>query len=285
MQVESSAQGAVGKILSELERIGDGDSEGPVSIIWLMDASLSLLDERQKLAPIVFSFYEKLEVKNQEKNLKLITDVYAFGNNLTPVLHDTGEPTRKAVAGAISKLPVDQTGVENVMTALSRALDKVPSHTRNMRIEVVIWTDESGDDLGLLEDVIQKCRYRQARVHVVGPLSVLGMRQGLQQYVLDPPYNIPIMLPVSRGPDSAFFERARLPIWDSTSNFDWHTNNFMPSGMNGSHFGGPHRERLLALTGPFALTRLALATGGTFTALERALILAVSSPKPRDSRL
>ena len=53
VQVENSAQGAVGKILSQLERIGDGENDGPVTIIWLMDASLSLVDERQTLAPIM----------------------------------------------------------------------------------------------------------------------------------------------------------------------------------------------------------------------------------------
>ncbi len=269
VQVENSAQGAVGKILSQLERIGDGENDGPVTIIWLMDASLSLVDERQSLAPIVYSFYEKLEAKNKQRNLKLSSDVYAFGNKIVQVVHDSREPTPNTIAGAISKLPIDETGVENVMSALSLALNKVPMHTRDMRIEVVIWTDESGDDLGMLEDVIQQCRYRQARVHVVGPLSVLGMRQGLQQYVIGAPYNYAVMLPVNRGPDSAFVERARLPIWDSTSHFAWRSGNVLPSAFNGANFGGPHRERLLAPTGPYALTRLALATGGTFTALER----------------
>ena len=268
--VENSAQGALGKILSQLERIGDGENDGPVTIIWLMDASLSLVDERQTLAPIVYSFYEKLEAKNKERNLKLSSEVYAFGNKIVPVVHDSRDPTPKTVAGAIAKLPIDETGVENVMTALSIALNKVPMHTRNMRIEVVIWTDESGDDLGMLEDVIQQCRYRQARVHVVGPLSVFGMRQGLQQYMIGAPYNYSVMLPVNRGPDSAFVERARLPIWDSTSHFAWRSGNVLPSAFHGANFGGPHRERLLAPTGPYALTRLALVTGGTFTALERA---------------
>jgi hypothetical protein len=268
--VENSAQDAAGKILSQLEGVGDGDHDGPVRFIWLMDASLSLLSERKTLAPVVHTFYEKLVAKNQERNLKLTSDVYAFGKNLVPVVHDDRDPSPKAIAGAIEKLPIDETGMENVMSALSKALYQIPAHLRNLRIEVVIWTDESGDDLDLLEDVIQQCRYRQARVHVVGPLSVFGMRQGLQQYVIGPPYNIPMMLPVNRGPDSAFVERARLPIWDSTSNFGWGSGNFMPATLNGASFGGPHRERLLASTGPYALTRLALATGGTFTALERA---------------
>ena len=268
--VENSAQDAAGKILSQLEGVGDGDHDGPVRFIWLMDASLSLLSERKKLAPVVHSFYEKLASKNEQRNLKLTSDVYAFGKNMVSVVHDDRDPSPKAIAGAIEKLPIDETGMENVMSALSKALNQIPSHLRDLRIEVVIWTDESGDDLDLLEDVIKQCRYRQARVHVVGPLSVFGMRQGLQQYVIGPPYNIPMMLPVNRGPDSAFVERARLPIWDSTANFGWRSGNFMPSALKGANFGGPHRERLLAPTGPYALTRLALATGGTFTALERA---------------
>jgi len=43
---------------------------------------------------------------------------------------------------------------------------------------IVIWTDESGDDILLLEPTIEMCRKRNAMVVVVGPSAVLGSDRG-----------------------------------------------------------------------------------------------------------
>ena len=45
---------------------------------------------------------------------------------------------------------------------------------RDKQLAIVIWTDESGDDVTNLEDAIKVCREQKVAVSVVGPSSVLG---------------------------------------------------------------------------------------------------------------
>jgi hypothetical protein len=246
------------------------DHNGQVWILWVMDASISLVEERQQLAPIVKGFYDELKAAKKPGAFPWpTTAVFAFGQGVMPLGVNTGQPKPLEIANTLINVPIDDSGTENVMTAVASAVASIPIKNRNTRIEVVVWTDESGDDLHGLEDVILLCRQRNTRVHVVGPLSVLGMRKGLQQFTLPPPYDQPILLPVDRGPDSAFPERAQLPYWYESSDIDWGNGPIIPANLGARNFGGPHRQRLLAPSGPYALTRLALATGGSFTAINR----------------
>jgi hypothetical protein len=246
--------------------------DGMTKIIWLMDASLSLKEERRVLAPQVAEFYgqlleEQLALMEQDVSMRVNSIVFAFGATLQPVRMDRGPVTPEAISRGIEHLPIDETGVENVMTALITAVSSVASGKKE-RIEIVIWTDESGDDLHRLEDAIALCRALKARVHIVGPLSVLGMRDGTQQFELPKPWEYRVELPVMRGPDSAFPERAQLPMWFDSNAASWEDGPVVLAANSGN-LGGPHRRKLLAPTGPYALTRLALATGGRFIALRR----------------
>ncbi len=260
--------GAAGGILDQLREASKHD--GPVWILWVMDASISLLEERRQLAPLVKNFYDELqEAKKPGAFPWPNTAVFAFGQGVVPLGVNKGRPQPLEIAQTLINVPIDESGKENVMTAVAAAVASVPFRNRDTRVEVVVWSDESGDDLNALEDVILLCQQRNARVHVVGPLSVLGMRKGLQQYTLPMPYNQAILLPVDRGPDSAFPERAQLPYWYESTDIDWGNGPIIPANLGPNNFGGPHRQRLLAPSGPYALTRLALATGGTFTAINR----------------
>jgi len=268
----AAAETVLGKLNASL------DQDGQVWILWLMDSSLSLLEERQELAPQIFSFYQGIKLASASRaRPKPKTAVFAFGQQIVPVQADLGSISPGEIARAVQNMPIDNSGLENVLTAVSLAISNVPKLTPNQRIEVIVWTDESGDDLNMLEDTIFLCRQRNARVHVVGPLSVFGMEGGLQQFTLPPPYSSAVMLPVRRGPDSAFPERAQLPLWNDLSDVDWGNGQILPARKNSQDLGGPHLQRLLAPSGPYALTRLALATGGSFTALNRAGDLAAAS--------
>lgn len=246
--------------------------DGLTKIVWLMDASLSLKEERELLAPQVEEFYGQLlqdqqSLQEQDLSMRVNSIVYAFGGDIKPINMDRGAVTPQAISRAIRHLPIDESGMENVMTALMMAVSSVASNKKD-RIEVVVWTDESGDDLFRLEDAIALCRSLNARVHIVGPLSVFGMREGTQQFTLPKPWEYRVELPVMRGPDSAFPERAQLPMWFD-SNADRWADGPVVLAENSGNLGGPHRRKLLAPTGPYALTRLALATGGKFIALQR----------------
>ena len=266
-QTRSTTDAANG-ILDKLREATNHD--GSRWILWVMDSSISLVNERQQLAPLVKQFYEDLKFEKKPGAFPWpTTAVFAFGQGLTPLGVNKGMPKPLEIATTLANVPVDVSGVENVMSAVATAVESVPFKNRKTRIEVVVWTDESGDDVNLLEDLILLCQKKNTRVHVVGPLAVLGMRKGLQQFTLPVPYNQPILLPFDRGPDSAFPERAELPYWYESTDIDWGNGPIIPADLGKNNFGGPHRQRLLAPSGPYGLTRLALATGGTFTAINR----------------
>ena len=258
-----TAQAAAGGVFGQLQSAA-GDNR-PLHIIWLMDASLSLVAEREVLAPQVKSFYENLLSSNSGDKRVINSAVLAFGATTQQVVSNSRSPD--GIARAIRNLPIDTTGVENVMSAVTNALNSVAQFKG--RVEIVVWTDESGDDLQYLEEVIALCRQRKARVHVIGPLSVFGMEPGLQKFQMPPPHRYRVLLPVKRGPDSAFPERARLPFWYGSTDRPWSGNKLISDDGEFANLGGPLRHRLLAGTGPYGLTRLALATGGLFTALKR----------------
>ena len=152
------------------------------------------------------------------------------------------------------------------MAAVLQVLNRYALRAKG-RLRIVIWTDESGDDTSLLEEAIGACRKSNTVVHVVGPSSVLGTDRGLQPYT-DQATGYSFMLPVTRGPDTCFQERLLLPYWfDSSADAGIYNGFMVAEGL--PWYGGALRERLMSGVGPYALTRLALQTGGTFTILDR----------------
>jgi hypothetical protein len=262
----SDVKGATEGVFDRLHESASSTGEGEeLWVVWLMDASISLEKDRKDLAPLVQQFYAGLGWDKSRKS-NFYSAVCAFGSMCVPIYSDRGFPEPDKLKSAIMSVPTDESGIENVCNSLLSVLQTIPFR-RNQKIEIVIWTDEAGDDHQYLEDAIFVSRQRNARVHIVGPLSVLGMRKGLQEVALPQPWDISVVLPVDRGPDSFFPERVRLPIWDSNSSTRWGAESIVLA--RDAVGGGPHRQYLLAATGPYALARLSLATGGTFTTLVR----------------
>lgn len=251
-----AAQGIIDYLRKDLE-------EGPLFIIWLLDASISLEQDRHKLATTLEPFYEDFEPQGKERS-QLLSGVVAYGQGVNQIQDTSAFHTRSL--HAIRSVPFDQSGTENVMTAVLQVLKRYAPRARG-RLRIVIWTDESGDDTALLEDAIAACRKSQTIVHVVGPSSVLGTDRGLQPYT-DRATGHTFMLPVTRGPDTCFQERLLLPYWfDASANAGIYNGFMVAEGL--PWYGGALRERLMSGVGPYALTRLALQTGGTFTILDR----------------
>lgn len=234
-----------------------------LQVIWLMDASLSLHIDRQEIAARLLPFYKEMIARPDRKEKPLRSGVVSFGAQPAVLQRSTDNMTR--IVDSIRGMPADPTGLENVFTAVQFTLETFGRWEGATMI--VIWTDESGDDLPLLEDTIRLCRAKGTIVHVVGPQAVLGMEQGLQRYVL-PQTQQAFLLPVKRGPDAALPERLRLPYWFDSTSPPW-TQGGAYVALGPQTYGGPLREGLLSGVGPYALTRLALETGGTFSVLQR----------------
>lgn len=301
MTTSDSVEGAVERIIVELNEKLEKDD---LLVVWLSDASNSLVDDRQRVASRLTPFYEQLASKRSTLQHQLLSTVVSFGRSM----NERVAPTEfgEKIVRAVGKLPVDRTGKEQVFDAVT----KCSAHYRNSwdgQIAIVIWTDESGDDLDQLEPAIESCRRHRVSVSVVGPSSVLGAETGLHSYT-DPQTDSVYQVPVRRGPETPMSERIELGYWyltwvgrggpvsrrgggqrnragqggDPPSDGSSVSDPPQPRrGNGGPQFGRPLRRGLPAWLGgqdlegilsgfsPYALTRLTMQTGGSYTIFDR----------------
>lgn len=234
VHVDGAVDHITHEIMARLER-------GPVLVIWLMDASVSLIDERNRVADRLVRVYDELGQLGENESGGLLSAVVGFGLAPQEVVAPTVNGQR--VLDGIRSVAIDQSGVENTFGSVIWSVDRYkPLRTRDQRqTMVVVWTDESGDDYGRVEDAVHLCSRLSIPVFTVGPSAMFGRQLGYRSYV-HPEDNKTYQLPIHRGPDTPFQELLKLPYW----------------------FEGSQLEVLHAGIGPFALTRLALETGGAY---------------------
>ena len=107
---------------------------------------------------------------------------------------------------------------------------------------IIVVTDEVGNDEARLEEAVDLAQKGKVPVYVLGSQAVFGREMGYVDY-LDPETKVfyPHQ-PVRQGPESAMLEQISLPFW----------------------YGGPQYDLLEAGFGPYALSRLAKASGGIY---------------------
>ena len=260
----SSVEGAVDRITGELSSKLQKDD---LLVIWLLDASGSLVDDRQRIAARLTPFYQDIVQKRSSMKHVLKSAVVSYGAKMRERVAPT-EFGEKIIA-AVQDLPVDRTGNEKVFDAVAKcAANYRASWTK--QCVIVIWTDESGDDVAALPNAIEVCRDNRVTVSVVGPSSVLGADTGLHSYT-DPKTNCVYQLPVRRGPDTPVPERLELGYWYPTrfgGGRRFGRQFGRPRGLP-SWLGGQDLEGILSGFSPYALTRLATQTGGAYTIFDR----------------
>ncbi len=259
----SSVEGAVDGITQAMRGVL---REGDLSVVWLFDASNSLVDDRQRIAVRLESFLSDLAAgDSSDTSPRLLNTVVSFGSRMKELVRPTA--SRERVVDSIRDMPVDPSGIENVFAAMAQCVETYGASSQRHSLMLVVWTDESGDDAGKLEQVIRLCRGRDVAVHVVGPSAVLGADTGFHAYT-DPKTDLEYLLPVTRGPDSPMEERIRLDYWFR-----------MRSPLRGeagerslqlpAWYGGRDLAGISSGFSPYALTRLAVETGGTFTIFDK----------------
>ncbi|HEY5312406.1 MAG TPA: VWA domain-containing protein, partial [Pirellulales bacterium] len=253
--VGSAVDGILSTIRGEL-------ATGDLMVVWLLDASLSLYDDRQQVAARIEPFYRDLEARRGSSH-QLMNAAVAYGGSTLELVSPTKFGLK--MVEAVADTPIDTTGLENVMTAIEQCVRKYRKSWRG-GILIVVWTDESGDDTLRLEDMIAFCRQQRVVVSVVGPSSAFGSEMGVHPYV-DRATGYRFLLPIKRGPDTSFAERLLLAYWHDSTLPPW-TLRGAQVGGDVPWYGGPYREGLLSGVGPYALTRLALETGGKYTLLD-----------------
>ncbi len=256
--VESAVDGITGAILGELEK-------GDVLVVWLLDASHSLVDDRQRVADRLTPFFEKIRDSREENSEahELLNSVVSFGATTRERVPPTKFGPR--IVKAVKNMPIDESGKENVFASIAQCATTHRKKWRDKSLMIVVWTDETGDDAKRLEQTIQVCKQMKAKVAIVGPSSVLGAETGLHSYT-DAKTKKRYLLPVNRGPDAAQPERLELGYWFNPRL----PSHMVRGGSLPSWYGGPDMKGVASGFSPYALTRLAAQTGGMYTIFDRA---------------
>ncbi|MDA7980142.1 MAG: VWA domain-containing protein [Pirellulales bacterium] len=231
-------EGAVDRLTHEIAR---NLEERDVLVVWLMDASGSLTQERAEVADRLNRVYQELDQLGAVTDEALLSSVIQFGEQMNVLVNPTDNGAD--VVKAIRNVQTDESGVENVFQTIDAAVQKYKAHVgRDKRkLMLVVWTDESGDDYHALENAVATCQRFNASVYSVGPSAMFGKEEGTVPYV-HPEDGNTYYLPISRGPDALRQEQIQLPFW----------------------FRGSQHRNLNSGLGPFALTRICQSTGGIY---------------------
>ena len=238
-------EGAVDRIAMEiLQRL----ERGRTLVAWAFDGSLSLTAERKRLADHVETIYAHVGQLDRDKLAAeggLLTAVVGYGRNRKLM---TPRPTDDvaAIQAAIKAVPADATGDENTFGAVADVINRLGRFKNEdgdpYNLMVIVVTDEVGSDQERLESTIALARKHDVPVYVLGSQSLFGKPERKMDYYDPISKHLFRGLEVDAGPESAMIEQIRLPFW----------------------YGGPQYDEIESGFGPYALSRLASATGGIY---------------------
>jgi hypothetical protein len=249
---------ALGRITQELLRLLRDEK---LLVVWLFDESESMKDDQKEISEQFHKVYEELGImmerdpRAKSDKETLLTVVEGFGESLHPI---TPKPTADIaeIRSAIDKIEIDETGKENLFTALMKVLDQYKSlaNRTHRKLVIIVVTDESGDDNlegSIVDEVIDKAgkKGKPAPIYVLGRESVFGYPKARMHW-RDPKYGLSHWLEIDRGPESAMPEA--LQFDGLHTRWDAHPSGFAPFDQarvtketGGIFFVLPHEEENL----------------------------------------
>ena len=252
-----AASGAVDRMTQEILLSME---ERDTVVVWLFDQSASLMEQRAEIIERFDRIYKDLGMIQAsghsafEGRTPLRTQIYSFGVKVNKLM-DEPTDSLSAIKEAIQRVDRDPSGIENVMTAVSKAakdharyrdVDRTTGEPKN-NVMIIVVSDEAGDDVDDLDRTIQTCTKLQIPVNIIGVPAPFGRPETSVKWVdPDPEFDqSPQWAVVSQGPETIYPERLQL---DFTGTFD--DLDMIDSGF-----------------GPFHLTRLSYETGGIYFAV------------------
>ncbi|MCP4782131.1 MAG: VWA domain-containing protein [Fuerstiella sp.] len=241
---------AMGIITQELIRMM---RQQKVTVVWMFDESGSLEDDRKEIKENYMRVYEELGIATrQDEDLRgrseqLLTVVGSYGKTI----HEwTAKPTGnlELVKAAIEKVPVDESGEENMCRSIAAMINKYkPMAIRGKRkLAIIVVSDESGDDGDYVEQAVAAARAAKSPIYVMGRESMFGYPYARQRWTYeDKAREIKenFWIKIRRGPETAYPECLQ---WD---------------GIHGRW------DAQSAGFGPYEQVRMARETGGIFFVL------------------
>jgi len=231
---QSSSGGALDRLTVEIIKSGESKD---TNVIWLLDASVSLSYQRQLIADRFSKILQELEFANTTHNIS--HGVYSFGQSFIKITPSfTNDPN--VLKTSVESIVLDESGIENTFAAIGN-ICKI-EYIRGSRLLVVVFTDEVGDDVQLLDSVSDFARRNGTMIYVVGNPAPFGKTTTQFKFVeFDPKYDqTEKWVEIKQGPESLYdmiLDIHSLPIDDET----------LDSGF-----------------GPFALSKLCLDSGGLY---------------------
>ena len=267
---DSPGKSAAGRAMSEelaVERLGsailDSVELRSTLVIWLVDASKSAENLRERTLAAARSFYSKTAAENSKKKLKneLLSAVGYYSDEVN-WLTDAPIGEFKSVGESFDKVVPKTSGKENTFAAVTSAIDKFKSFSkRRFETMVVVISDEAGDDAGNVDQVVQLAKKHSVLVYTIGVPAVFGRKAALVQSV-EAPFRAPAKrrqrkrrrrrrMPrgpqnVVQGPESRHREFIQMPLWGNRAGV------LIDAGF-----------------GPFALERLCRESGGRYIVVRR----------------
>lgn len=252
----TGAEGAIDRLTQE---ILNSLHERKTLVVWLLDQSPSLAKQHREIGERLRRVYHELGVIEAADNpafrkhddRPLLTSVYWFGDQVTRVLK---RPTDKVeeILKAVANIPMDETGVERVFSAVYLAARDAAEYRRphprtgqpERNVLLIVFTDEAGEDQDGLEVTIRFCRQHGIVVYVVGAPAPFGRKETYLKFVdPDPRYDQSVRWGVvDQGPESLMPERLKIVFGRSPQ----------------------EEEPIDSGFGPYGLTRLCYETGGIY---------------------
>lgn len=214
-----------------------------VIVVWGMDQSESMQDDREEIQARIERVYTELGLSTATGGDALLTGVMSYG---ATSLNHTPQATSKPqeIMAAIKAVPNDPSGLEMQADAVMYAVNTFGKVAQSQRrqMAVILVTDESGDpnsNIAKTEAAIQMCKAQNIKVYVLGREAVFGYPYARMRY-LHPETKTTHWLVIDRGPETTDPEQLQINgfhrRWDA-----------FPSGF-----------------GPYDQSRMSRQTGGIF---------------------
>ena len=231
---EKSTGGALDRLTVE---IIDHAQTKNLNVVWLFDASISLNLQRQLIRNRFDKILEELTFAENTKEINHA--ICSFGESFRFI---TEQPTNDAntLKKDMDQILLDESGIENTFNAIGQTCKKY--FKSGSRLMIIVFTDEIGDDISLLDSVSSLCSHKATSIYVVGSPAPFGKSKAQFKFVdFDPNYDQKEKwVEIQQGPETLYsmiLQIKSLPIDEET----------LDSGF-----------------GSFALSKLCLDTGGIY---------------------
>ncbi len=220
-------------------------AKGKVLVVWLMDESQSMEDDRVEIGTRIDRVYQELGLSASARGDALQTAVCSYGKGFTVHLQQPTSENDKIMA-AIDGIQNDPSGDEMQCQAVSQALNRFRGYATQggRQMLIIMVTDESGDpatNVQYLESTIAEAKAARCPIYILGRESVFGYPYAYMVW-RDPekPQFGNYYLQIDRGPETPFPEQLQ---WEGFRR----RNDAQASGF-----------------GPYEQARMARQTGGVF---------------------